>query len=185
MNQALLVIDSQQALIDGDAQEPGVPNKEELLQKINFVIEKALQAKITVIFIRDTSVSDGNGEGFQIHPAIHIPEGATIFNKSATSSFYHTPLLNYLQERGVEHLVIAGCKTEYCIDTAVRMATVNGFDATLVGDAHGTSDSSDLSAEQIINHHNRVLHGYDNDDHFSLVRSADEDLFHPIHDKYR
>lgn len=185
MNQALLVIDSQKALIEGDEQERGVYNKEGLLQKINSVIEKAIQSESSVVFIRDTSVAGGEGEGFQVHPAIHIPEGAPIFNKSATSSFYHTPLLSYLQERGIEHLVIAGCQTEYCIDTAVRMATVNGFDVTLVDDAHSTADTSVLPAEQIIKHHNRTLHGYDNDDHFSLVRNADEDLFQPIHDNYR
>jgi nicotinamidase-related amidase len=185
MNQALLVIDSQFALIEGDAQEPGVYNKEGLLQKINSVIEKAIQLENPVVFIRDTSVAGGEGEGFQVHPAIHIPEGAPTFNKSATSSFYHTPLLSYLQDRGIEHLVIAGCMTEYCIDTAVRMATVNGFDVTLVGDAHSTADSPALTAEQIIKHHNRVLNGYDNDDHFSLVRNSDEDLFQPTHDNYR
>jgi nicotinamidase-related amidase len=185
MNQALLVIDSQLALIEGDSQEPGVYNKEELLRKINLVIEKAVGSDIPVVFIRDTSVSGGEGEGFQVHPAIHIPDGAETFNKSATSSFYHTSLLKFLQDRGIEHLVIAGCMTEYCIDTAVRMATVNGFDATLVGDAHGTADNPVLSAEQIIKHHNRVLNGYDNDDHFSLVRNADEDLFQPTHDNYR
>ncbi|MCL1631644.1 cysteine hydrolase [Sporolactobacillus sp. CPB3-1] len=185
MNQALLVIDAQQALIDGDAQEPGVYNKEVLFEKINKVIEKAVKAGSHVIFIRDTSVSGGEGSGFDVHPAIHRPDGAPTFNKSATSAFYHTPLLPFLKERATEHLVIAGCMTEYCIDTAVRMATVNGFDVTLVGDAHSTADTPELSAAQIIQHHNRILNGYDNDDHFSLVRNADEDLFHPIHDNYR
>ncbi|MCO7175757.1 cysteine hydrolase family protein [Sporolactobacillus kofuensis] len=185
MNQALLVIDAQQALIDGDAQEPGVYNKEVLFEKINTVIEKAEQADSQIVFIRDTSVCGGEGSGFDVHPAIHRPEGAPAFNKSATSSFYHTPLLAYLKERTIEHLVIAGCMTEYCIDTAVRMATVNGFDVTLVGDAHSTADTPTLSAAQIIQHHNRVLNGYDNDDHFSLVRNSDENLFQPIHDNYR
>ncbi|MCQ2010202.1 MULTISPECIES: cysteine hydrolase family protein [Sporolactobacillus] len=185
MNQALLVIDSQLTLIEGDSQERGVYNKEELLRKINLVIEKAVGLDIPIVFVRDTSVSGGEGEGFQVHPAIHIPDDAEIFNKSATSSFYHTPLLKFLQERGSEHLVIVGCKTEYCIDTAVRMATVNGFDVTLVGDAHSTADTPILSAAQIIQHHNRVLNGYDNDDHFSLVRNSDEDVFQPTHNNYR
>jgi Amidases related to nicotinamidase len=185
MNQALLVIDAQKALIDGEGQKRGVSNKEKLFQKINSVIEKAVQSKSSVVFIRDTSVSGGEGDGFQVHPAIHRPDGAPIFDKSATSAFYHTPLLNYLQDRGIKHLVITGCQTEYCIDTAVRMGTVSGFDVTLVGDAHGTTDSPVLSAEQIIKHHNQVLHGYDNDDHFSVVRNADDDLFQPIHDNYR
>ncbi|BBN97702.1 cysteine hydrolase family protein [Sporolactobacillus terrae] len=185
MNQALLVIDAQQALIDGDAGEPGVGNKEILLQKINAVIEKAVQENVNIVFVRDTSVAGGEGPGFEVHPAIRRPEGAAFFKKSATSAFYHTSLLDYLKERAIEHLVIAGCQTEYCIDTAVRMATVNGFDVTLVGDAHGTADTPVLSAEQIVKHHNQTLNGYDNDDHFSLVRNSDEALFQPIHERYR
>jgi nicotinamidase-related amidase len=78
-----------------------------------------------------------------------------------------------------------GCKTEHCIDTAVRTATVNHFDVTLVGDGHSTTDSSTLSAEKIISHHNEILHGHYNVDNFSVVRTTQEDLFQPIHDNYR
>ena len=78
-----------------------------------------------------------------------------------------------------------GCKTEHCIDTAVRTATVNGFDVTLVGDGHSTINSKLLTAEQIISHHNEVLHGHYNVDHFSVVRNAVEDVFQPNHNDYR
>ena len=71
------------------------------------------------------------------------------------------------------------------IDTAVRTATVNGLDVTLVGDGHSTADSPVLSAEQIIKHHNKTLHGHYNVDNFSVVRNAEEDLFTPTHDTYR
>ncbi|WP_097149601.1 cysteine hydrolase family protein [Ureibacillus acetophenoni] len=186
MNQALLVIDAQQAIIDGDGNfETGVIEKERLISNINKVVQKATEENIPIIFIRDTSVADGEGAGFEVHPHITIPEEAVIFNKAATNSFYGTPLLGHLKELNVEHVAIMGCKTEYCIDTAVRTATVNGFDVTLVGDGHSTSDSSDLTAKQIIQHHNRVLNGLDNVDNFSLVRSSDDDLFNPIHNNYR
>jgi hypothetical protein len=59
------------------------------------------------------------------------------------------------------------------------------LDVTLVGDGHSTTDSGALNAEQIIKHHNETLHGHYNVEHFSIVRSAVEDLFHPIHDSYR
>ncbi|GAY76177.1 isochorismatase [Sporolactobacillus inulinus] len=82
MNQALLVIDAQQALIDGDAGEPGVGNKEILLQKINAVIEKAVQENVNIVFVRDTSVAGGEGPGFEVHPAIRRPEGAAFFKRA-------------------------------------------------------------------------------------------------------
>ncbi|REB06637.1 isochorismatase family protein [Sporosarcina sp. BI001-red] len=185
MKQALLVIDAQQELIDGNEKEMSVFNKDNLLDTINSVLKKALVSESIVVFIRDKDVAEGQGKGFEIHPDIDIPKGAKIFDKEATNSFYGTPLLGFLQVNRVEHLVVMGCKTEHCIDTAIRTATVNGFDVTLVGDGHSTTDSQSITAEQIIDHHNEVLHGHYNVDNFSVVRNGSEDLFIPNHDDYR
>ncbi|MGV3465887.1 MAG: cysteine hydrolase family protein [Heyndrickxia sp.] len=185
MKQALVIIDAQQELIEGKQDEECVLNKDNLLANMNTVIEKATRMGHLVIFIRDQDVANGTGEGFQIHPNIHIPSKAKILDKKATNSFYSTPLLELLKNNHVEHLVIMGCKTEYCIDTTVRAATVLGFDVTLVEDGHSTTNNSVLSAEQIIRHHNKILHGHDNVIHFSMVRKAEEDLFHPLHNNYR
>ncbi len=185
LKQALLVIDAQQELIDGNEKEESVFNKENLLKNINSTVEKALESEAMIIFIRDTDVANGEGAGFQIHQEIKIPTIAQIFDKKATNSFYGTPLLNFLKENQIGHLVVMGCKTEHCIDTAVRTATVNHFDVTLVGDGHSTTNSSILTSEQIINHHNKILHGHYNVDHFSMVRNTEEDLFKPTHNDYR
>jgi nicotinamidase-related amidase len=185
LKQALLVIDAQQELIEGNEEEKSVFNKEKLIININSVIKKALESNAILVFVRDTDVSEGEGKGFQVHEDIEVPEMSKVFDKGATNSFYGTGLKNYLLENEVGHLVIMGCKTEHCIDSAVRTATVNGFDVTLVGDGHSTSDTSTLSAEQIIQHHNETLHGHYNVDHFSMVRKAEEDLFHPTHNSHR
>ncbi|AJI24363.1 isochorismatase family protein [Priestia megaterium] len=185
MKQALLIIDAQQELIDGNKEEDNVFDKKTLLNNINLTIEKALISNSMIIFIRDKDVASGRGDGFQIHQDIKIPNESKIFDKEATNSFYGTPLLSYLTENEIEHLVIMGCQTEQCIDTAVRTATINGFDVTLVRDGHSTKDSSTLSAQQIIMHHNEILDGHYNVEHFSDVRSAQEDLFQPRHNNYR
>jgi nicotinamidase-related amidase len=185
MNQALLVIDAQQELIEGNENESSVFKKEELLKNINLVIEKAKEAEALVVFVRDKDVAGGEGEGFQVHQKINIPSTSMIFDKKATNSFYGTGLLDYLKDNEIEHLVIMGCQTEYCIDSAVRTATINGFDVTLVADGHSTKDSTVLSAEQIINHHNKALHGHYNVDNFAVVQKSEEDLFEPIHNNYR
>lgn len=185
LKQALIVIDAQQALIEGNEHEKAVFNKATLLDNINLVVNKAVASDSFVIFIRDKDVVEGKGPGFEIHPQIHIPTNAKIFDKAATNSFYRTPLLEFLQAHKVKHLVMMGCKTEHCVDTAVKMSTVNGFDVTLVEDGHSTTDSQTLTAEQIITHHNAILHGHYNVDHFSVVRKAAEDLFQPTHNDYR
>ena len=185
MKQALLIIDAQQELIEGNDQERSVFQKEQLIENINLVITKAVESDSLIVFVRDTDVAEGQGEGFQVHRDINIPTDSKIFNKAATNSFYGTGLKEYFEEQEIKHVVIMGCQTEHCIDTAVRTATVSQLDVTLVGDGHSTTGSSVLTAEQIINHHNKTLHGHYNVDNFSMVRNAEEDLFHPLHDKHR
>lgn len=185
LNQTLLIIDAQQELMDGNHEESAVLNKEQLITNINLVIEKAKQDNVPVVFIRDLDVAEGKGKGFQVHDKIIVPSDIKVFDKSATNSFYGTGLLNHLKDQNIEHVVIMGCKTQHCIDSAVRTATISGFDVTLVGDGHSTTDSDTLSAEQIIKHHNETLHGHYNVEHFSIVRNAVEDLFHPTHDTFR
>lgn len=185
MKQALLVIDAQQELIDGNEKEKAVFNQSTLLDNINSVLKKAMVSDSLVVFIRDKDVAEGNGKGFEIHENIDIPTKAMIFDKDATNSFYGTPLLKILKDNQIEHIVVMGCKTEHCVDTTVRMATVSGFDVTLVEDGHSTTDSESLTAEQIIKHHNKILHGHYNVDNFSVVRKSSENLFQPIHNEYR
>lgn len=185
LNQTLLVIDAQQELIDGNQEESAVFNKSQLITNINLLIEKASEANVPVVFVRDLDVAEGIGKGFQIHDEIKVPTDIKLFDKKATNSFHGTGLLNHLRTQEIEHIVIAGCKTQHCIDSAVRTATISGFDVTLVGDAHSTTASDFLSAEQIIKHHNETLHGHYNVENFSIVRNSGEDLFRPTHDSYR
>ncbi|WP_408010063.1 isochorismatase family protein [Pseudalkalibacillus sp. A8] len=185
MNQVLLIIDAQNELIDGDQEESAVFKKEQLIRNINLVVGKASESNVPVVFIRDLDVAEGKGRGFLIHDDINIPMEAKIIDKTATNSFHGTGLLNHLQSQEIEHVVIMGCATQHCIDSAVRTATISGFDVTLVADGHSTTDNKVLTAEQIIKHHNETLHGHNNIEHFSIVRNAEEDLFHPTHDSYR
>ena len=185
MNQVLLIIDAQQEIIDGNEEVGPVFKKDRLIRNINAVIEKAVEISIPIVFVRDLDVADGKGKGFEVHEGIHVPMGAKLFNKAATNSFHGTGLLNYLLSKEINHIVVMGCETQHCIDSAVRTATINGFDVTLVGDGHSTSGNDVLRPEQIIQHHNKTLHGHYNVEHFSIVRNADEDLFQPTHDSYR
>lgn len=185
MNQLLLIIDAQQELIDGNQDMRAVFKKEQLIQNINSVIKKAKEANATIVCVRDLDVAGGKGEGFQVHDEIHLPVDTKFFDKAATNSFHGTGLLNYLKLNEIDHIVIMGCETQHCIDSAVRTATITGFDVTLVGDGHSTIGNDILSPEQIINHHNKTLHGHYNIEHFSIVRNAEDHLFNPSHDSYR
>ena len=82
-----------------------------------------------------------------------------MIEKWAASSFYNTDLDQRLRAAGIGRLVIAGLQSEFCIDTACRVAQSLGYRVTLAGDAHSTMDNPVLKADLIIRHHNRVLSG--------------------------
>lgn len=95
--QALLIIDAQQELLDGNETNKPVYQRERLLLSINAVIQQAVDTDSFIIFIRDKDVANGNGRGFEIQN-IHVPFTSKIFDKTATNVFYGTPLLSFLQE---------------------------------------------------------------------------------------
>jgi nicotinamidase-related amidase len=95
-----------------------------------------------------------------IHPSILPLRGEPVIGKKASDSFFETRLAEELQTREISHLMIVGGMTEYCIDTTCRRAVTLGYDVTLVADAHLTRDTPDLTAAQIIAHHNLLLDGF-------------------------
>ena len=62
-----------------------------------------------------------------------------------------------LQEKEIEHVILSGMQTEYCVDTTTRRACSEGYKVTLVSDAHSTFNTEVLRAEDIVKHHNIVL----------------------------
>lgn len=149
------------------------------------IIQKARSQAIPVFYVQDVDVAEAGTYEYAIHPEIAPLPGEPIIHKKATDSFHGTDLHQQLQAQGINHLVIMGCKTEFCIDSACRKATTLGYDVTLVKDAHSTTDNEVLQADQIIAHHNTCLHGLGNLEPFILVRSSDEDVLVPSHDSYR
>jgi len=156
---ALLLIDIQQAMFGPQevCHEP-----EAVTRTIADLLARARNEGVPVFHVRHCE-AEGSFEpgsaGWQIHPSVAPRDGEPVFEKWASSAFYNTDLDQRLRERGVADLTIAGLQTEYCIDTACRVAQTLGYRVTLVGDAHSTFDSPDLSAAQIIAHHNKVLSG--------------------------
>jgi len=97
--------------------------------------------------------------GWQIRPEVAPRMGEPVTEKWACSSFYNTDLDQRLRAAGIDTLVIAGLQSEFCIDTACRVAQSLGYKVTLAADAHSTFDNPVLSAHKIIAHHNRLLSG--------------------------
>jgi nicotinamidase-related amidase len=158
---ALLIVDMQVGLLDG----PEPPHaRERLLANVNALIERARRAGTPIFAARHTGpqgspIAAGNPL-WQVHPAVAIDMAADrVFDKTRPSCFAGTGLAQWLAELQVSALVIAGLKTQYCIDTTCRVAAELGFQPLLAADAHSCMDTPELSASAIIAHHNATLGG--------------------------
>lgn len=157
-NTALLIIDAQNEMYD---EANPVHQSEKMLRNLKSLIEKARAADVPVIYVQHNDAALVEGTDFwQIHPSIAPEPDELIVQKKTPDSFYGTRLLEELKNRGIQNLVLAGNQTEYCIDATTRSASQHGFNVTLVKDAHGTWDSEDRKASQIIDHYNEQLRDF-------------------------
>jgi nicotinamidase-related amidase len=156
---ALLLVDIQRGMFGPEevCHEPG-----RLIENAAGLLARARAAGVPVLHVQHCEAEGPlahRSEGWQIHPSAVPRDGEPVIEKWACSSFYRTDLDRRLRAAGTDRLVIAGLQTEFCIDTACRVAQSLGYAVTLAGDAHSTFDGPGLTAEAIIRHHNRVLSG--------------------------
>ena len=177
MSTALLVIDVQVGIVEGFHAYRG----REVLEQINKLLAKARVSKASIMYVQHDGEAghplEAGTAGWGIHPDIKPHEGDLVIRKRASDSFFETTLQKELKSRGIQRLIITGCMTEYCVDTTSRRAVSEGYDVTLVSDAHTTIDNGRLTAVQIIAHHNALLDGFDAGPHAITVKPADEVTF--------
>ena len=155
---ALLIIDVQNGMF---MKEDSVYNSDEILFNIKQLIANARSNHVPIFYIQHNAKTgsrlEHGTEAWEIHPEVAPSSSNIIIQKTTPDSFFKTDLNAQLRNKNIGHLVIAGIQSEVCVDTTCRNAFSLGYKVTLVTDAHSTWDTSELSAEQIINHHNQVL----------------------------
>lgn len=62
-------------------------------------------------------------------------EGEKVIHKEYPSSFLRTDLHEYLQEKGIKNLVVAGMMSHMCVDTTVRACQDYGYEVIVIEDA--------------------------------------------------
>jgi len=154
MKNALLVIDVQIGLATGAYKETSV------IEAINRTASWVRDRDGIVIFVQHCHSTyepmiRGNS-GWALHPGLDVRADNLTIEKEASDAFYETDLSDLLKHNKVEHIFVTGLQTEYCVDTTCRSALSRGYFVTLVSDAHTTGDSH-LTAEVIIDHHNKIL----------------------------
>jgi len=182
MTTALLIIDVQNAIV----QDSAAPERQKqidaaldsMVSRLHSVQQRARAAGIPVVLVRHDG---GPGDplargtaGWQLRAEIAPLAGEPVVDKSSCDSFFETDLAARLQALSVRHLLIGGCMTQYCVDTTARRAVSLGYDVTLLEDGHGTADMGDLTFQQIIAHHNRLLNGFSAGAHAIKLRRAED-----------
>ncbi|MDF2783710.1 MAG: cysteine hydrolase [Pantoea eucrina] len=158
---ALLIIDMQHGLFRGPVSPYSAAS---VLSNICLLIEKARQAQVPIFFARHTGPDDSpfseQGPLTRLIPEMNVhAERDVVFIKKHPSCFLNTDLQHHLSQRGIRELIIAGMKTEFCVDATCRAASERGFRTVLISDAHTTMDNCCLSAKEIVSHHNVTLAG--------------------------
>ena len=111
---ALIVIDVQQALVDGH------PSKEDsFLVAVGAMIDACRRAGVPVLYVcHDGGAGDELERGFR-----------------------QTGLHETLQSLGAKRIVMCGMQTEFCFDVSVKVAFELGYDVTVPREAVTTFDS--------------------------------------------
>lgn len=170
MPTAVVIIDVQNAILKGtvvsDRLDILETKLDEAAARLGTIQKSARSHDIPLIIVQhDEPVGSGDPltigtKGWEIHPAVAPLDTDIVVHKQSCDSFHATELDQLLRSRGIDHLIIGGCMTQYCVDTTVRRATSMGYQVTLVSDGHMTSDMGALTYDQIIAYHNQILDGF-------------------------
>lgn len=157
---ALIVIDVQMALSGTDSP---LRDGEAFLARLSDLVARARAASVPIVFVQhDGGAGDELerlSDGWRINPDSGYLDGDMVVEKTACDSFQETNLQELLSDLGASHLILSGMMTEYCVDTTCRRASSLGYQVTLISDGHATHDTGDLTADQIMAHHNATLSG--------------------------
>lgn len=146
---ALLVVDIQNALI---LEHPF--DEKRLIKTVAQMEEICREKGIEVIFVRHEDNTLVQGEsGFEIYSKVAPREGEKIFNKHFNSAFKETGLREYLQEKGVERLIVCGMQTDFCIDATIKCGFEHGFEIIVPRGGHTTFDNRYLSGEELYHYY--------------------------------
>lgn len=172
---ALLIVDMQiMPFIWKDYGGKPLYKEEELIARVNGLIDRARESGTPIIYIMHTEKDGHRVEGaqlWQVHPMIKKSDGDIQIIKYHADSFYDTNLEEQLKTLGIRNLVICGLQTEFCIDTLCRTAYSKRYGVELVSDGHSTYDSEHMNAETILKHHNTTL------EQFASILTCDEIKF--------
>lgn len=154
---ALLVIDMQKLSFI-----PETPRYDTngVIERINHLANFFRENGNPVIFIQHDGSKDGfcipNTWEWEILDELIRMDTDKVIAKSANDPFYNTELDKHLKTLGINELIITGCASDFCVDTAVKSALSLNYKVTVATDAHTTADRPFLKAHDVIAYYNWI-----------------------------
>ncbi len=144
MNRALLVVDMQNDYFPGGKMV--LVGIEAAAEKVGQLLTMFRTKELPILHIQHLSISPGvtfflpNSDGVKINPSVAPHEGESVIRKHFPNSFRETTLLEELQSRNINELIVCGAMTHMCIDTTVRAGFDLGLKCIVVADGCATRD---------------------------------------------
>jgi nicotinamidase-related amidase len=152
MSTALVVIDVQKIMFMVPAFQPY--DGEAVVDRIAGLIAKARAAGTPVFFVQHHNLEGEHMQpgapGFPFVDKLTPGASDDVTVKNKSSAFHGTDFDAKLKKAGIDHLVITGMQSEYCVTSAIRGAYERGYGITLVSDAHSTGDTKVAKAKDIV-----------------------------------
>jgi aminoglycoside 6'-N-acetyltransferase len=164
MNKALVVIDVQKGMWGNPDYPPY--DDEGVVARIAMLIAKARAAGRPVMYVQHHNLDEPKHPfkpglpGYPFHEKIAPMSGDDVTVKHKSSAFHGTDFDAKLKAHGVDHLVITGMQSEFCVNSTIRGAYERDYKITLVSDAHSTGDTPVAMAKDIVALQNQITHDF-------------------------
>jgi len=164
MSKALVVIDVQKGMWGHPDYLPY--DDKGVVERIASLIAKARASGTPVMYVQHHNVDEPQHPlkpglpGYPFHDAIAPKTGDDVTVKHKSSAFHGTDFDTKLKARGIDHLVITGMQSEFCVNSAIRGAYERDYKITLVSDAHSTGDTPIAKAKDIVALQNMISHDF-------------------------
>ena len=170
-NIALLVVDVQNALV---LAKPFAID--EVISNIKRLINVCRENNVEVIYIQHTDKIGGelelNSDGWKIYEEISPTTTEKVIYKNYNSAFKETSLKEYLDNKGINELIITGMQTEYCFDTTCKIAFEYGYKVIIPEKTNTTFNNGNISAKDLYEYYNfNIFNG-----RFGVVEDIDNTI---------
>lgn len=159
LQKALIVIDMQNGVVEHCVH----PKK--VTARIQDMVTRARDTGTPVFWVQDERDFARHSSAWQMVEPLEPIDGEHRIFKSYRDAFSGTGLHAALNAANVNHVVVCGAQSDYCVRTAAQRAAAMGLDVTLVRDAHTTGaatfEGQTLTGDQVIAHTNSYFAGLD------------------------